>query len=300
MARFIALLPALWAALFAAGGALAQPAGSGIPGATENFDFQLLQLTGYGLKEQSGPVQVEWIPGWRSTLHDRPVHYAGLVFKLAEGWKTYWRVPGEYGLPLSIDWSGSSNLESTQLLWPKPEIFDTSGVRVIGYADEVVLPVIIWPADETEPIELQSFLEFGVCKDVCVPVSLSLSTTLSPHLESVDETIKSAFFAVPKNIRSADKEHFAECRFRPLGTSGLQVSASLTVPRMGFAEEVAVFEMPGWPIWFENTVTVRSDSSNLSATAFMRFLEDRPFAIDRSNFIITILGSDEAVQFTGC
>lgn len=46
---------------------------------------------------------------------------AGLALDLADGWKTYWRTPGEVGFPPEIDWSGSQNIASIDFQWPAPE-----------------------------------------------------------------------------------------------------------------------------------------------------------------------------------
>ena len=51
----------------------------------------------------------------------------GLVLEYGEGWKGYWRTPGEVGLAPEIDWTGSTNLKSAELLWPAPERFEAFG-----------------------------------------------------------------------------------------------------------------------------------------------------------------------------
>ena len=52
---------------------------------------------------------------------------AGIEIKLAEGWKTYWRSPGDAGIPPTFDWSKSQNLGSIAVLWPAPSRFDDEG-----------------------------------------------------------------------------------------------------------------------------------------------------------------------------
>ena len=65
----------------------------------------------------------------------------GLDVELAEGWKAYWRSPGEVGLPPEISWDGSENLVSAQMLWPAPERFTAFGIENFGYKTRVVLPI---------------------------------------------------------------------------------------------------------------------------------------------------------------
>ena len=67
--------------------------------------------------------------------------YLGLYFKLAPGWKIYWKYPGKAGYPPSIDWEKSKNIQNIEILWPKPKKFEILGMKSIGYSKEVVLPI---------------------------------------------------------------------------------------------------------------------------------------------------------------
>jgi DsbC/DsbD-like thiol-disulfide interchange protein len=72
-------------------------------------------------------------------------HMAAVELQLAPGWKTYWRSPGDAGIPPSFDWSGSENVKSVRLHWPAPEVFEANGMQTIGYHERLVLPVEITP-----------------------------------------------------------------------------------------------------------------------------------------------------------
>lgn len=105
---------------------------------------------------------------------------AGIQVRLDKGWKTYWRNPGDAGLPPVFDWSDSANLGSARVLWPAPKrIADPAG-SAIGYQGEVVFPVAVRAADADKPVELAVAFEFAVCADICVPVSADLALTLPP------------------------------------------------------------------------------------------------------------------------
>jgi DsbC/DsbD-like thiol-disulfide interchange protein len=105
---------------------------------------------------------------------------AGIQLELNKGWKTYWRNPGDAGLPPSFDWSGSGNLKSAQVLWPAPErIADPFG-STIGYHNEVVFPVAVEPKEQGRPVDLKLELSFAVCKDICAPASAKLALRLEP------------------------------------------------------------------------------------------------------------------------
>src|SRR4051812_16049920 len=103
---------------------------------------------------------------------------AGIEIALDEGFKTYWRNPGESGLPPAFDWSGSENVARAEVLWPAPTRFEDPGGVSYGYADRVVLPVRVTLRDPAKPARLALKLDYGVCKDICIPAHAEL--TLAP------------------------------------------------------------------------------------------------------------------------
>ena len=94
-------------------------------------------------------LHAELREGWRLP---GGTQMAALHLTLAPGWKTYWRAPGEGGIPPSFDWAGSENIARVAFHWPKPQVFDINGVRVIGYRDELVLPMEFTAADPSRPM----------------------------------------------------------------------------------------------------------------------------------------------------
>lgn len=108
----------------------------------------------------------------------------GVEILLEPGWYTYWRNPGEAGVPPVFDFSGSTNVASVDVRYPAPERYDDGTSVSLVYHDEVVFPLAIEPADPTKPVTLQAELVFGVCSDVCVPTRASAAATLpldTPH-----------------------------------------------------------------------------------------------------------------------
>ena len=104
--------------------------------------------------------------------------YAGLEIALEEGWKTYWRNPGSSGVPPRVDLEGSDNLAKAELLFPAPLRFKDREGDTIGYKRSVILPVALTPKDPAKPIVLKVAAEFGICRDVCIPVQPSLTLTV--------------------------------------------------------------------------------------------------------------------------
>jgi DsbC/DsbD-like thiol-disulfide interchange protein len=132
-------------------------------------------------------------------LDGKPDLIAGVQLRMNSGWKTYWKNPGDSGVPPSFDWTGSKNLKQAELLYPAPHSFADANGTAIGYDDEVVFPVRLTPEREGEAIELKLALSYGLCKDLCVPNDVSLDLVISPEIGKGDAALIESFLArVPK------------------------------------------------------------------------------------------------------
>src|SRR4029078_13028727 len=105
-------------------------------------------------------------------------HLAGVEIALAEGWKTYWRMPGDAGVPPNFDWSGSTNVGSLQVLYPAPMRMSEPGAETVGYKVSVLFPVEIVPKDPSRPVNVVLVMEFGVCREICIPAEAKFTLTL--------------------------------------------------------------------------------------------------------------------------
>ena len=103
---------------------------------------------------------------------------AGLEISMRPGWKTYWRVPGDAGVPPAFDWTKSENLKRVDVSWPAPKRYRDEAGESIGYKDQVVFPMQVTPKDATKPVKLVLDLFYAVCKDICIPGMAKLSATL--------------------------------------------------------------------------------------------------------------------------
>ena len=116
-------------------------------------------------------------------------YLGGVEFMLEEGWHTYWRYPGEAGIPPVLDFSSSENLGDIEVLYPVPERYDDGYSTSIVYHHGVVLPLRIKPAQSDKPVQLSAKMFFGVCSDICVPGEVELALDLSP-VAKADERIR--------------------------------------------------------------------------------------------------------------
>jgi DsbC/DsbD-like thiol-disulfide interchange protein len=114
---------------------------------------------------------------------------AGIHIRLDPGWKTYWRMPGDAGVPPLADWSASVNAAQVEMLWPAPTRHVDPWATTVGYVGEVVFPVVVTPADPALPVSLRLTLTYAVCSDICIPVEAGLAVDLAPGEPGPDRAL---------------------------------------------------------------------------------------------------------------
>lgn len=128
----------------------------------------------------------------------------GVEITLSDGWKTYWRHPGDDGgLPPTFIFEQSRNLKSATVRYPAPERMKSLGGTAVGYSKPVVFPVDIEPADASRPVEVVLMLEYGICKDICVPAEARLSLTIEPTLAAMPPDLAANLARVPQVVSGA-------------------------------------------------------------------------------------------------
>lgn len=124
---------------------------------------------------------------------------AGVEVALPQGWKTYWRSPGDDGgIPPEFDFSRSRNVKLVKVLYPAPRRFTDKSGDVIGYDSDVVFPVEITPINPAAPVALALTANYGVCKNICVPVEAVASLDLPLDLSAPGPVLTAALDQVPK------------------------------------------------------------------------------------------------------
>lgn len=248
-----------------------------VPAAAQDFD----------------PVTAQVLQGW--TLPDGR-RVAAIQLTLEPGWKTYWRVPGEAGIPPQFDWRRARNIAAVDVSWPTPTVSSQNGLRSVGYSGQVTLPLHITPKRSDRPMRLRTRMSIGVCAEVCLPYTLDIDTTLNSADTSPTPAIVAALDDMPIAAKDAGVSRVA-CRIAP-SEYGMSIEARVTLPHTG-GTEVAVIE-PGAPgIWVGEADTTRQGNT-LVAVSEMIHPDGGPFSVDRSALRITILGGKYAVDVQGC
>lgn len=238
---------------------------------------------------QEAVIAAEILPGWQQS---NGLHMAAIRLTLAPQWKTYWRSPGEAGIPPLFDWAGSQNVQSVRVLWPSPEVFHSNGLQTIGYHDAVVLPIEVVPLLADQPVRLQARIDLGVCKDICMPAVVDLTASLAKR-RSADPQIEAALRDLPKVLSGTD----LACQVQPI-KDGLRVSAQLALAKQG-AVETVVLEAGDPAIWVSEAQSERR-GARLTAVADFVASGGAAFALDRSAITLTVLSPGGAVEIQGC
>ncbi|WP_343560266.1 protein-disulfide reductase DsbD family protein [Kiloniella sp. b19] len=170
----------------------------------------------------------------RDALGEGEVVFA-LEQVLQKGWKTYWRSPGDAGFPLSVDWSGSENVESLEVLWPAPHRFVLFGLQTFGYSDRVVFPLAVKAKDTSRSLTLRLTANYLICEEVCIPYSNAFEMTLQPGkgFQSLEaDLVQDALKTVPELQTPGAQSSVAS--FRSLALQGsdeeLVLAGMISIP----------------------------------------------------------------------
>ncbi|WP_445501536.1 protein-disulfide reductase DsbD domain-containing protein [Microvirga sp. G4-2] len=211
---------------------------------------------------------------------------AGIEITLDQGFKTYWRNPGESGLPPRFDWSASENVASVDVRWPAPKRYeDAAGVAHV-YSHKVVLPVVVKPAAADKPVKLALTVDYGICKDICIPAHAELNVPLSedgPDRRAIEE----AMAKVPPQQPVGAKGNLAVLSVQPAGGDKPALNVAVRAP--SGTKPVLFAEAPEG--WYVSTSTVNADNR------FTVSVEERPKdASGPVPLTLTLVAGDKAIE----
>jgi DsbC/DsbD-like thiol-disulfide interchange protein len=129
----------------------------------------------------------------------------GIAIQLQAGWHTYWRTPGDSGVPPRFDFSKSDNVEAVMVLFPVPHKFDDgAGGISLGYTQQVVLPLRIVAKDANKPVTLRADINYAVCEKICIPVEAKAELAFASVASTEDGNLSEALNSVPKPANIGD------------------------------------------------------------------------------------------------
>ncbi len=150
----------------------------------------------------------------------------GLTVRLEPRFITYWRDPGDAGVPPTFSFTGSTNLKSATVLYPVPLKLDEAGATAFGYAGEVTFPIRVVPNDPARPVGLAVSLGYAVCHDICLPAHADLRLDLDGRPSAEAARVNAAVAAVPRASSLGAAGPPSILAIAPQGDGGFTVTAT--------------------------------------------------------------------------
>ncbi|PTM39029.1 protein-disulfide reductase DsbD domain-containing protein [Bosea sp. 124] len=219
----------------------------------------------------------------------------GVEIVMAPGYKTYWRSPGDFGVPPIFDWSGSTNIGGLDVRWPAPERFKDGNGYSIGYVGEVVIPVSVQPVDPNKPVMLVLKLDYAVCEKICIPVKGEARLWLEPGVTAVTSPRLESFEArVPVPVKLGPHKGKLSVLEAKLDEGAIDPGLRLVLqaPPDGTVEDVFI-EGAGMWSFGKPTLSRQADGTTV---ALMRIIEQPKGAAGPVPFIITVRGKPSAIE----
>ena len=125
-------------------------------------------------------VEAELVPATTAGVPGKPVTVA-LRLAMREGWHTYWRNPGDTGLPTTIEWKLPDSVTAGQIDWPAPHALPIGPLVNYGYEGEIFLPSALAIPENAKPgstLAIAARVDWLVCKETCIPEGADLTLAL--------------------------------------------------------------------------------------------------------------------------
>lgn len=219
----------------------------------------------------------------------------GVAIQLQPGWKTYWRTPGDSGVPPHFDFAKSDNVEAVTILWPAPKQFpDGAGGTSLGYKNQVVLPLRIVVKNSDKPVVLRAAISYAVCDKLCIPVEASAELPFISVASTEDSALAAALDTVPKPANVGDPNPLTIRDVKREGKSGVTVDVVTSNPK----DNVSLFVEGPTPDWALPIPTL-VDHAPPGVKRFSFQLDGLPPNTDPEGAALklTLVGGDRAYEF---
>jgi DsbC/DsbD-like thiol-disulfide interchange protein len=217
----------------------------------------------------------------------------GIEIQLQPGWKTYWRTPGDSGVPPRFDFSKSANVESVTPLYPAPKKFDDgAGGISYGYHKHVIFPLRIVPKNPNEPVQLRASISYAVCEKLCLPVEAEAELAFTSSASALDSVVAGALNKVPKPVGTAEATPIALKSFKRIGD---RVIIDIAAQNPAGLEVYAEGPTPDWAL----PVPKRVDTDEKDITRFEFKLDGLPAKArpEGAQLKLTVVGADGAFEY---
>jgi thiol:disulfide interchange protein len=145
----------------------------------------VLALVAWAAAGQAAPVKTPHVTAelvaQRSAVQPGQTLQIGLRLQHIPHWHTYWRNPGDSGLPTTLAWTVPPGSSVGEIAWPAPKRLPIGPLVNFGYEDELLLPLAFTAPADAKPgstLTLSAKADWLVCNDVCIPETAQLELAL--------------------------------------------------------------------------------------------------------------------------
>jgi DsbC/DsbD-like thiol-disulfide interchange protein len=252
----------------------------------------------------ASPVRAEDSSPWQRDAHSAirllagsrsgTVLLGGIDIQLQPGWHTYWRTPGDSGVPPRFDFTKSDNVEAVTVLWPAPQKFDDgAGGTSLGYTRQVVLPLRIVAKNADKPVTLRADINYAVCEKICIPVDARAELGFASVASTVDGSLAEALNSVPKPANVGDPNPFTVRDVKREGKADVLVDVAAPD-----GKDISLFVEGPTPDWALPVPKLLAQSPP-GVKRFSFELDGLPpgASADGAALKLTLVGGDKAYEF---
>jgi DsbC/DsbD-like thiol-disulfide interchange protein len=216
---------------------------------------------------------------------------AGLQIEPKPGWITYWREPGNNGIPPQVTIAADGGVTLDRMFYPIPKHIADGRVDEIAYDAPLTFPLELSATGGT-PKEIKANAFIGICKDICVPFQAVLTLELSPAARSrpEEEQILSAAAARLPEAPSPDFQVTAHA----LSDDRKELSLSVTLPEGGSRVPDVIVAGPGGYV-FTKQLDGKRDNRDFTTTVAIGKLP-KNYDIHGKSWSVMVIDGARAIE----
>lgn len=206
----------------------------------KHFLFSLMLVCGFVQAQPSTAVSSVTTPHVRAELlayapdgvqAGKPLT-VGLQMQHQPGWHTYWKNPGDSGLPIQLSWTLPPGIDAGEIQWPAPKKIPVANLLNYGFDGALLLtvPLTVAHTFNSASVGASGDITIGlkaqwlVCKTECIPEEATLSLKLP--VRATTAAHRAAFEAAKNNL---PKQHLGAASFTPVEVTGAAKTLRLNV-----------------------------------------------------------------------
>lgn len=208
---------------------------------------------------------------------------AGMEIHLAPNTLTYWRNPGEAGVPPQFHFDGSDNLKSAKVLYPAPSLLFEGGIMAFGYESRVIFPIEVTPLDAAKPVTLKYMLDYAACEKICIPGTAEGTLMLQNAATPATPDVLASLARVPvAQVFKADAA-LSVVSIEPAAASKHQFDVTIRAP-----EDAELFA--------EGQEGVYLSVKKTSPQHFTLTVDEAPPALEKAGITLTLVTKSAAIE----